>query len=471
MNIVWQDYIELKILKKKLSPKFDLLDYLGQGGCGRVFKIRDRNLSRDCALKILNLYDLTEESDEKREEARNRFIKEAEAIAKCKHHNIVSIYNIGGEDTFPYLIMEFIEGKSLDALITEKKRLQFKEILKISGAILPAVGYMHENGLIHRDLKPDNILLEKETGRIVIIDFSIARDILKGSHASEKGYVPGTPPYMAPEQFREKIVPGIDIYSYGVILYQMVTGEVPFDGKTLEIMQGHINNPVPDIRKKNPAAPVRLQRIIEKAMAKEPRLRYRKAEYFLKDIQGLGKTGKGKNKFFKGPFFAGKNGFRKLFTGKEPAKSPGSEGKYLPVENMEAVLLDKLQVFLLESDKGFAFISRRRRVTIGDDFFIVDLVFYHYVLKCFFLVYLKTGLLNHMDETQMDFYIRYFEKEEKQEGDNPTLGLIICFEEEKIAVKYVLPKNRGQNRVSEYEKYLPAEEELIDELTPLSTDN
>lgn len=468
MNINWEDYIELKILKKKLSPKFDLLDYLGQGGCGRVFKIRDRNLNRDCALKILGLYNMAEESDEKREEARRRFLKEAEAIARCKHHNIVSIYNIGGEDTFPYLIMEFIEGKSLDSLITEKKKLKFKEILKISEAILPAVGYMHENGLIHRDLKPDNIILEKETGRVVIIDFSIARDILKGAHAVEKGYIPGTPPYMAPEQFIEKIVPGIDIYSYGVILYQMVTGEVPFDGKTLEIMEAHINKPVPDIREKSPGAPVRMQKIIEKAMAKEPRLRYRKAEYFLRDIRGLGKTGKGRHTFFKGAFWGGKNLFRKLFTGKEAAAPPGRVDTGSQVENLEAVLLDKLQVFLLESGKGFAFISRRKRVSLGDDFFIIDLVFYHYVLKCFFLVYLKNGRLNHMDDTQMNFYIRYYEKEEKQEGDNSTIGLFVSFEEEKIVVKYVLPKGGGQKSAPKYEKYLPAEEELIDELAPLS---
>lgn len=289
MAISWEDHIELKILKKQLKSKFDLLDYLGRGGFGKVFKIEDRNLNRTCALKILNIYELAEDSDEKREESKQRFLKEAKALAKCKHQNIVSIYNIGGEDTFPYLIMEYIEGKSLADLLKEEERLEFAEIVKISEVILPALAYIHANGLIHRDLKPENVILEKGTGRIVIIDFSIARDIVSGTKITDIGFIPGTPFYMAPEQFKNIVVPEIDIYSYGVILFQMLTGEVPYRGKLLEIIQGHLSEPIPDVSEKSPEAPPGIQKIIEKAMAKEQKDRYREAEDFLNDLRSLKK--------------------------------------------------------------------------------------------------------------------------------------------------------------------------------------
>lgn len=288
MAICWEDHIELKILKKRLSEKFDLLDYLGKGGFGKVFKLRDRSLNRKCALKILNIFELAENSDEKREESKQRFLKEARALAKCKHQNIVSIYDISGEDTFPYLIMEYIEGMNLGSLLKKEEILEFDEIIKISEVILPALEYIHTNGLIHRDLKPDNIIVEKGTGRIVIIDFSIARDIVGGTKISDISFIPGTPFYMAPEQFKNIVVPDIDIYSYGVILYQMLTGEVPFKGKLLEIIQGHLTEAVPEVRKKNPQAPRGIQAIIEKAMAKESEYRYAKAADLLNDLKKLG---------------------------------------------------------------------------------------------------------------------------------------------------------------------------------------
>lgn len=287
MVINWEDHIELKILKRQLHKKYELLDFLGRGGFGKVFKIKDRNLNRECALKILNIFELAEDSDEKREESKQRFLKEAKALAKCKHQNIVSIYNIGGEGAFPYLIMEYIEGRSLADILEEEEILDFDETIDASEIILSALDYIHANGLIHRDLKPDNIIIEKRTGRIVIIDFSIARDMVSGTKITDMGSIHGTPFYMAPEQFKNIVVPGIDIYSYGIILYRMLTGEVPFKGKLLEIVQGHLNDPVPDIKKKNRDVPPGIQAVIEKALAKEQKDRYQRAEDFLIELKRL----------------------------------------------------------------------------------------------------------------------------------------------------------------------------------------
>jgi serine/threonine protein kinase len=290
MTISWEDHIELKILKKQLYGKYELQDFLGRGGFGKVFKIKDRNLNRECALKILNIYEPAEDNDEKREESKIRFIKEAKALAKCKHQNIVSIYSIGGEGAFPYLVMEYIEGRSLGDILEEEEILDFDEIVKVSSIILSALDYIHANGLIHRDLKPDNIIIENGTGRIVIIDFSIARDIVSGTKITDMKFIHGTPFYMAPEQFKNIVSPGIDIYSYGIILYRMLTGKVPFKGKLLDIVQGHLTAPIPDIRKKNSEAPPGIQGVIEKALAKEQKDRYQRAEDFLIELKQLRNT-------------------------------------------------------------------------------------------------------------------------------------------------------------------------------------
>jgi hypothetical protein len=123
-----------------------------------------------------------------------------------------------------------------------------------------------------------------------------------------------------------------------------------------------------------------------------------------------------------------------------------------------------LQSFLLELGKGFSFVARQKRITVGNDHFYIDLVFYNYILKCFFLIDLKIGKLSHKDIGQMDFYIRYFEKEEKQEGDNPTIGLILCSEKNEIMVKYTVLEDSDKIYASKYKLYIPSEEELRNEL-------
>jgi len=134
-------------------------------------------------------------------------------------------------------------------------------------------------------------------------------------------------------------------------------------------------------------------------------------------------------------------------------------------KDLEQALIDKLQQFLLELGRGFSFVARQKRITIDGDHFYIDLVFYNYILKCFILIDLKIGKLTHKDIGQMDFYVRYFEKEEKQENDNPTIGLILCSDKNETMVKYTLLEDKKQIFASKYKLYLPTEEELKRELT------
>jgi predicted nuclease of restriction endonuclease-like (RecB) superfamily len=140
------------------------------------------------------------------------------------------------------------------------------------------------------------------------------------------------------------------------------------------------------------------------------------------------------------------------------------ENKNYLEKDLEQALIDKLQSFLLELGKGFSFVARQKRITLGNDHFYIDLVFYNYILKCFFLIDLKMGKLSHKDIGQMDFYIRYFEKEEKQKGDNPTIGLILCSEKNETMVKYTLLEDSDKIYASKYKLYIPSEEKLRHEI-------
>lgn len=289
MSIKWEDHIELKILKEVLSSKYEPLAYLGGGGFGKVFKVKDKTLERICALKVLNFRRLDLLRKPKREEIKKRFIREAKIYANCTHPYIVQIYEIGGEDSFPYISIQYIEGKTLNDEIAEKGKLEFIQILEISKSILPALEHMHKTGIVHRDLKPPNIMIENETDKIVIIDFGFAKK-LDASSLITTGTGFGTPSYLAPELWKDfkKAEPGADIYSYGVMLYEMLTGEVPFKGENqVDVMHGHLYRPVPDARLRNPKAPRGTQKIIKKTMAKKPQNRYSSAGELLNALKAL----------------------------------------------------------------------------------------------------------------------------------------------------------------------------------------
>ena len=293
MRIDWQDYHELKILRNRLE-KYEPLEYIGCGGCSKVFKINDRSRGRICALKVLDLQKLEQCVTETGIEMKIRFIKEAGAYRKCSHPNIVSIYDVGGDDTCPYIIMEFIDGKCLDKLISEKITLELTEILEISASILQALQYMHFIGLIHRDLKPANIMIEEDSSRIVLIDFGIIKDFNSSGLTITDSYM-GSPYYSSPEQWKDskRVDYRTDIYAFGVILYKMVTGQVPFNGSRFEVMDQHLKEPVPHVKFLNPQAPPGIQEIIEKAMAKKADKRYREPGELLTALKKIAQGANG----------------------------------------------------------------------------------------------------------------------------------------------------------------------------------
>jgi serine/threonine protein kinase len=292
MSIDWDDHdhIELKILKDTLVERVELLDYLGGGGFGKVFKIKDKTDSELYALKVLKLYKLSMFKDSTQEEFHRRFIEEALAYQKCIHPNIVFITEVGGCGLCPYIIMEYVDGKNLDKMIDEKGNLELKQILEISQSVLPAVEYMHSIDLIHRDLKPTNIMIWENNGQIKIIDFGIVKN-LTTSTITQTGSIMGSPYYISPEQWKDSkhVDSRTDIYSYGVTLYQMVTGQVPFEGNNPEVMDKHLSEPVPDVKKINPAAPPGIQKIIKKAMAKTPGKRFQKPGDLLTALKKIDK--------------------------------------------------------------------------------------------------------------------------------------------------------------------------------------
>ena len=294
MNIKWEDYKELKFLKGKLNKRYTKPIFLGEGKFGKVFKLEDLKLKRACALKVLSLAGLDKLNEDQKKDTLKQFRVEAEKYANCDHPNIVKIDDISDEDTYPpFLLLEFVKGKSLDKWLNEKGKLSLGEILRISKAILPALGHMHKKLLVHQDLKPSNIMLENgSNGRCVLVDFGITKDLLLPSLTSTKKPI-GTPSYIPPEQWRgpDIVTHTADIYSFGVMLYEMVTGEVPFKGGSPAIMRGHLMRNVPQIKEKNPNAPEGVQKIIEKAMAKDPGDRYRSTEEFLNALKTLSITG------------------------------------------------------------------------------------------------------------------------------------------------------------------------------------
>jgi hypothetical protein len=212
-------------------------------------------------------------------ERRKRFINEANAYMKIKHPNVAEIYDIRQLKTLrekevieiPYIIMEYVEGVSLKHRLKSQKPLELETAAVISVDILDALNAIHQKDIIHRDIKPANIMIEKGTDKAKIIDFGLAKDILEGADMTTTGIAIGTFVYMSPEQFEDssKVGPGTDIYSFGVILYEMLTGKPPYLGSPKELMHSHIYGKIPDTRKMDKDLPGVMGTLIRKAMAKK----------------------------------------------------------------------------------------------------------------------------------------------------------------------------------------------------------
>jgi serine/threonine protein kinase len=256
-----------------------------------VYRAYHANLDRYVAIKVLHAF-LAEDH-----EFRGRFEKEARNIAKLKHPNIVQVYDFdyASEPDSYYMVMELIEGDTLKdrlyKLAEQGKRQPLKETLRIVREAAGALAYAHSMGMIHRDVKPANLMLD-EQDRVVLTDFGIAK-MLDSKQLTVSGGMIGTPAYMSPEQGLGE--PGderSDIYSLGVILYQLLVGTLPYDAETaLGVILMHVNDPVPDVRMLVPDIPRSVQRLVEQAMAKDPEQRYQTAEALIEDIEALEASG------------------------------------------------------------------------------------------------------------------------------------------------------------------------------------
>jgi serine/threonine-protein kinase len=264
--------------------KYDIQERLGRGGMAEVYKGYHASLDRHVAIKILHSF-LADDP-----EFKNRFEREARNVAKLKHPNIVQVYDFDYDeptDRF-YMVMELVEGPTLkDRLLTltdQGQLLPLKESLRIVREAAGALAYAHSRNMLHRDVKPANLMLDRDS-RVVLTDFGIAK-IVTGVQLTQSGGMVGTPAYMAPEQGLGE--PGderSDLYSLGVILYQLVTGQLPYDAETpLAIILKHLNTPTPSARAVNAALPASVDRVISRAIAKEADDRYQSANEFIEDL-------------------------------------------------------------------------------------------------------------------------------------------------------------------------------------------
>jgi CHASE2 domain-containing sensor protein/tRNA A-37 threonylcarbamoyl transferase component Bud32 len=269
---------------KPTVGRYEIIDELGQGAMGIVYKAKDPRINRLLAIKTIRFADEFEE--EKLADVKGRFLREAEIAGKLSHRSVVSIYDVGEDYDLTYMAMEFLEGENLQKHCRKGNLLPLRKILFIVGETASALNYAHSNGVIHRDIKPANIMLLKD-GKIKVTDFGIAKAV--SSSETKSGIILGTPNYMSPEQINGQKIDGrSDIFSLGVVFYELLTGQLPFHGKTLtnlfyQITQGKHPSP----RSINPNVPKPCEQIIDKALTKNPENRFQDADEFAKYLRLL----------------------------------------------------------------------------------------------------------------------------------------------------------------------------------------
>ncbi len=269
------------IIGKILDSKYEILELIGQGGMARVYKARDKRLNRDVAVKVLK----NEFADN--EQFLKKFLREAQADAKLAHPNIVNVYDVGVEGGYYYIVMEYIDGKTLNNFIKTNKKIPAQETVNLILQIAAGLQHAHKNNIIHRDIKPHNILLTSaKTPKVA--DFGIARAITSSTVTATEEAL-GSVHYISPEQARGGFLDErSDLYSLGIMMYEMLTGELPFNGETpVAVALKHVQNNVPSPKDKVKTIPESLNQIVLNLTRRKPDDRYQNTDDLIADLKKI----------------------------------------------------------------------------------------------------------------------------------------------------------------------------------------
>ena len=272
--------VHIKYIGKVISGKYKIYDKVGSGGMATVYLARDLKTNEIVAIKILHSEYAENENFVK------RFLKEAEIAIRMKHENIAQVRDFGKDGETYFIVMEYVQGKTLEQILEEKGSLPYEEVVRIASEVAKALGYARSKGLIaHRDIKPQNIMLTAN-GKVKVMDFGIAK-LSGGEGLTAADSILGTPFYMSPEQAKgQKADIRSDLYALGITMYQMLTGKVPFDGETpWSVISMHLTKEVPPINLSD--VPEKLKKVIFKLLEKDPKKRYQNPKELLKDLSEI----------------------------------------------------------------------------------------------------------------------------------------------------------------------------------------
>jgi serine/threonine-protein kinase len=263
-----------------VAGRYELEELVGTGGMSSVYKARDRLLERHVALKLLHPH---YGGDDEHVE---RFRREARAVAQLSHPHIVTVIDRGEDDGQQYIVFELVDGENLKQLVERSGPLPVRRAVELTLQIADALAFAHGHGLVHRDVKPQNVLLTPD-GDAKVTDFGIARSLEVEHGVTQTGTVLGTSNYISPEQAGGKpTTPATDVYSLGVVLYELLTGEVPFQGENfVAVAMKHVNEPPPDLLEKRPDVTMRLAAAVDCALAKDPLERFGSMEQFAWELR------------------------------------------------------------------------------------------------------------------------------------------------------------------------------------------
>lgn len=264
---------------------YEIQALLGSGGMSYVYRAFDHNLHRQVAIKVLTNAVAAQPGFV------DRFRQEARLIASLRHPHIVQIYDLGSEHGYTYMVQELLPGPTLEKrlhdLSVQGTKLNRHDIITVATQLASALDGAHNAGIIHRDVKPSNIMWNA-AGSLVLTDFGIAKDTLSNSSQTQTGMVIGTPNYLSPEQAQglTKLTPASDIYAFGVVVYEMITGKTPFSGDTpMQVVLGHIQHPPPPLQPQRPDMPSGVEAIVQRALSKDPATRFQTAGEFARKLE------------------------------------------------------------------------------------------------------------------------------------------------------------------------------------------